>query len=396
MKTLTYHTVYHAQCGNVQVPDQYAQYYKKGLFESMNAGYMTYSFKPISKSVIDFKGLFESTKPKRYANPHEKVCLCLNSQYSTIAYIREHEKTSFFINEALIETIPTEELLKKVNDEVIQQMPKDLNELTFGDVGSVEANDQLFKTKVAGFMQTEFDRNEDAVAPLFCIWIPVFSKNEPSQESICKDLEILVRKSGYEITAVDLYNVKAQPLSKDVSIMVIEIEARYNDIDVQLQDTLYHVTPLENVKSIVSNGIIPHSNSKEFKYPDRVYLFNKHSIQTVEDYGASKILSNHMSSSRKFCIIQVNGKKIRESDQYKSGKLTFYADVTFTDDTSNDAAVFTYDIIPREFFIDKVLMYELDDSGRMKMKDVKGIRQPDVKVVTLKQAMLMNDSSQNA
>ena len=131
---------------------------------------------------------------------------------------------------------------------------------------------------------------------------------------------------------------------------------------------------------------MPYANSKEFIYESRVYLFNQVSLDEREAYGTKKTISLKDLPPRdmRFCMFKINGTKLSQSEEFKSGKLKFFCDLTF-DMINDDDAVFTYEPIPLKYLYDDVMVYEIGPNDKLISRlDKHGQLIPDVKIISMK------------
>ena len=135
----------------------------------------------------------------------------------------------------------------------------------------------------------------------------------------------------------------------------------------KLADVLLHVAPLKYFDKIKKNGLVPKAKSAEFKYNDRVYLFNQCKESLAVSYGKYK--AKDMNDNG-FCIFKIQKNNLENFKNYKNGKLRFYVDTAF--ETENGVqAIFTYNNVPLELLDDVCLMYDgptFDKSRVVKFK----------------------------
>lgn len=232
------------------------------------------------------------------------------------------------------------------------------------------------------------DKPNLKISPLTQFTIPVFSN---CREDFLRNFTKQSRAVGYEINDIVTYDVKTQPFcDKQIKILDITVEARYNDMPYEMSDVLYHVSPARYFAKIRKRGLVPNSKSTEFEYPERVYVFNKQNILNLENYGVNKTMSiPHLKSldDGKFCIFKIDGKKIKTSSEFQSGKLKFYIDGSFTPDDNgpDDIALYTYDVICPKYILDDVMVYDVDfETNDFKYEMINGRKQPIMRIVSLR------------
>lgn len=156
-------------------------------------------------------------------------------------------------------------------------------------------------------------------------------------------------------------------LLPEVDLLVIQFEAKYSAMKFKLADVLLHVAPLKCLEKIKKNGLVPKAKSAEFKYDDRVYLFNQCKESLAVSYGKYK--AKDMKDNG-FCIFKIQKNNLENFKNYKNGKLRFYVDNAFK--TENGVqAIFTYSNVPLELLDDVCLVYDgpkFDKSRAVKFK----------------------------
>lgn len=307
---------------------------------------------------LDWTNIIDQHVSVRIANPYIKpLSRALNSNASTYKWICENEKDKLFIDEALIKTYNVEALLKHLKSICKKSLPREFADLTFGQTGwKDEYKDQRYLD-----WHDVGQQDPLGIAYNLTFRCPVLN-NESNITDLTKKLVQGARLCGYEVTDVQMMDVKEQPtdIEGEVKILQIDFEAKYTEFNVQLSDVMYHTAPTHIFNKIKKNGLVPKSASKHFYYDDRIYLFNKKMMTEIAQYGVFKTIESNRRNQ--FCIFKVDGKKIRESDAYKSGKWKFYADLSFSD-IEDDEAVFTYQNISRDYLLDEVLLFEIEDKA---------------------------------
>lgn len=181
-----------------------------------------------------------------------------------------------------------------------------------------------------------------------------FYKDELSKlETFVKKLSDAFYRDGYFYVNFNWYKVAVQPLKKQIVIISVLFEAKYNELKFDFADVLYHVFPIRLLNKIRKNGLVAKGNSNfndNFNYPDRTYLFNGASEDQIFDFMLYK--AKHEVSNT-YCICKVDGKAL------KSSSLQFYSDPMCLDG-DNSLAIFTYDVIPLKMLENKVLLLKLN------------------------------------
>jgi len=111
----------------------------------------------------------------------------------------------------------------------------------------------------------------------------------------------------------------------------ITFEAKFDEEVVEnVPNTLYHLTPTQNVENILKIGLAPKSRSKASYHPERVYLGK--SIKSVESL-ASQMYQRTGNTS--WTILKI------DTDMIPGGYLKLYTDPNFSED-----AYYTLNNIP--------------------------------------------------
>jgi hypothetical protein len=140
------------------------------------------------------------------------------------------------------------------------------------------------------------------------------------------------------------YITKPQKIN-GINVRCIAFDPIYQDkIKDEVRDEwnyLYHLTPSENIESVLSNGIIPSSKNKLFHYPNRVYLL-KPTVTHNEVVSLAKRLASQ-------CSIQNGRYALFQIDLNKAPK-----NVDFSYDPRHQNGVYTYQQIPKDAIIDYI------------------------------------------
>jgi len=100
-----------------------------------------------------------------------------------------------------------------------------------------------------------------------------------------------------------------------------------------------------------------------FTYPERVYLFNNISFDTMMSYAVHKAMSTQSTS---FSILKIRGEHIVNDPLYKAGKLKFFVDpMFFREKGSKVPAVFTYEVIPSRMIDNECVVQDAGKAPRI-------------------------------
>jgi len=111
----------------------------------------------------------------------------------------------------------------------------------------------------------------------------------------------------------------------------ITFEAKFDEEVVEnVPNTLYHLTPTQNVENILKIGLVPKSRSKASYHPERVYLGK--SIESVESLAPQMY---QRTGNKNFTILKI------DTDMIPGGYLKLYTDPNFSEE-----AYYTLNNIP--------------------------------------------------
>lgn len=288
---------------------------------------------------------------------NEGMYMTLNHPTSLRHYICENEQDWCPTYEGLIATYPIHKLIEKYKTWCNKNLDKTLRELPLSDVlptyfvgSSGKLVDRVVRLK-------RFDQ-------LVTFLLPAYKgKDVKSQISeIVDDFYIC----GYDLSYFERFKDEdvGEQYRDKFDVYKLQFEAKYSQEAITLSKTLYHVTEVKNLPKIRKQGLVPKSKSPEFKYKDRIYLFNVEDIRQVFAYKKLKMFQLNKAgidtSSMQFCVLRIDRDKLQNSSLYKSGKMTFYYDpcynLTQIKQLQDSPGIFTYNNIPRELIEDDFVM----------------------------------------
>ena len=289
---------------------------------------------------------FESHWPDRLDKVDSVRCFRLDSPFNLHQLVYENETRNGIRyrveTEGLTRTYPTEKFLNDIEKMLDANVPDELKELTFQDIGDSDPS------LILGTM----DRTPAAagVSALLSFAVPVYRKDMAEFKDRLIEFTRRSYVHGYDLSSIEEMNHSDR---EDVAVLVVQFEARYSrDNKPKLDDVLYHVSPMRYLPKIRKNGLVPRSKSDEFKYNDRIYLFNGCPMERILEYGRYKARD---INDRGFCLFSIQTEKLKSLDTYKNGNLPLYVDWSF-----DSQAVFTYNNIPLSVIDDTCTMYYLD------------------------------------
>ena len=294
----------------------------------------------------------------------------INHPHRTTLLIRENESEREHIFEGLITTYPKPKLIEQYKDFCEENLNSRLLSLNAGEV--------LTKVK-SGFENKpliDYIIEDPNNPPIIAFMIPFFKtvKTEIDQRNIfIKGLVDRLSVCGYNLSQATQLESKyvIQPFDDEqIEVILVSFEALFFDVPVELSDTLYHVSPSRYFGKIRKYGLIPRSKSDRFKYPERVYLFNKATVSELENYGIRKI--NMLNTKdpipgkpdNSFVIFSIKKEKLENYQPYKEKKTIFYYDPCYKIELGGigeTKAIFTYNNIPRELLDDVCWYYTIDE-----------------------------------
>ena len=147
------------------------------------------------------------------------------------------------------------------------------------------------------------------------------------------------------------YITKPQNIN-GISVRCVAFDPTYQD---KIKDEvrgewnfLYHLTPSENIESILLNGIIPSSKNKLFHYPNRVYLL-KPTVSHNEVVNLVKRLSSQSGKqNEQYALFQIDLNKTPKN-------------VEFSYDPRYQNSVYTYQKIPKDAIVEYITI-DLSDN----------------------------------
>lgn len=329
--------------------DKYMDFYNKpyGLFYEMRDGNVSKYFKNN-----------DSIKTPLYYDM--EPMFSLNHPNKVTKLIRENENDYISVFEGLIKTYPIDKLKNEYKKFYENNVDKELRDIKASEI--VKVKDQNVKMSELSFT------SKDNTSLIFFL-IPVHKNVNP--DSIIKKMIDDFYWCGYNFS----HHNKVKDIQvnekyrNDYDVYMIQFEAKFMETNIKLSDYLFHVSPSRYYDKIRKRGLVPTSKSVEFKYPDRIYLFNKTDMEIVKKYGNKKVCDLRTTNNQKyvnddgFFVFKINRDKLMIHQLYKNGKLVFYIDPCYSPDgilKSECEAIFTYNNIPRELIEDDCLYFEVE------------------------------------
>lgn len=243
---------------------------------------------------------------------------CVNSPFNlrNLIYEKEEKKGVFFLYEGLIKTFPSKKFIDGFWKKVDGVVPDELKDLTWSDVGMGNKDVPLFGDSVSS-------DPADEIHGSIGFFVPVYRDEIDTLRKTVNKVANGMAVHGYCLTDVDEMN---HDLAEEIAVMRVQFEAKFPADRFRFAPTLYHVAPLKYLNKIRKNGLVPKSKSSEFKYDDRVYLFNKMPLEGILQYGEYKA---SQAGDSEFCLFSIDYGKLSSLETFKDGRLKFYVDNAF-------------------------------------------------------------------
>ena len=316
MHAITHEVIEKYPDGYPPFPPEYSKYFKK----SPIAWTVMYNPSVAKKMTFHLDEHFAHVPPS---------CYCLNDPDSSLEFIRTNQRNHRFMMEGLVETYPTANVLKRFKSKFNATVDSALRDAEFPDgfeYGSGKVRDFAYVSDP-----------QEKISPAFAVFAP--AKDKADADCIIKEFTDDFQATGYYMTSYRLMD-DALP---GFLLVLMQLEAKYTDMLADLADVLYHVAPIRCLPKILKNGLVPKAKSAEFKYDDRVYLFNKCPQADVYRYGAYKA---KLAGDDGFCVFKARKDDLLNDQLFKSGKQKLYLDSAFNDEEHPQVAVFTYGNVP--------------------------------------------------
>lgn len=294
---------------------------------------------------------FDRHWPDNLPSVDGRGCFRISSPFNLRRLVQENEvnqNVKYRVEEGLVRSLPTDKFLDSVGKWLEKNLPTDMQNLTFKDIGEEDSDSSTILGTI------DKTPENDGVSAMMSILIPVRKEDMAEFKSRLMSFIEDAYVYGYDLTSIDRYEHKKM---EDVVVLSVQFESRFSNDRFGMADVMYHVAPLKILPKIRKNGLVPKSGSSEFKYKDRVYLFNKCPLARMVQYGKYKA---EETKDDGFCLFTIFREKIESLETFKDGKLNFYVDWAF-DAVPNVEAMFTYGNIPLSVMDDECEVYMLNN-----------------------------------
>lgn len=280
----------------------------------------------------------------------------INGNGFLINFLKEHDNAQIYICEAKRKTVLTKKFLNDYVEYCKKNLPNELLNATFNQLYHNGDNEVI-----VNFVQRT-DANED-ISPVVRVIMPMYANNVSYANKVIRNFIDFASNCGYILTYDSVsHAMYHDKLPHNVTLYFLTFEAMYSNLNVELESSLFHVTLEDSLASIAKNGLLPRAQSSEYKYPPRIYLFNKTEKQKIYDYGEYK--ATHCGKSS-YYVIRIEKNILQNSDLYKSGKITLFRDPAFSSDDENtdQTALFTEDVIPLSMLNDNIAKFDVGNNS---------------------------------
>ena len=313
-------------------------FYKKN-FLKLNAHYRT---RKVSSYMVD-DDIVECKH-----NSNLEAYHCLNSPNNFTKLIRENEANDLIVGEGLIKTYPANKALTIVKKFLNDNLHKELYELKMSQTELVKPHD----LRIVDLKDEDYSDEKKPLSKMSFVF--PFYKDDDLKAFVGKLADKLY-VCGYNYANNMTYSVAVQPFAKKIILVSLLFEAKYYEEDFKFAKWLYHVTTFGKLSKIKRFGLVPKSKSSKFDYPDRVYLFNTSTQDTMFDFIETKA----DGTTTKAVVLKIDSSVLQADNNYKSGKLKLYIDHMFDDTNTNVNALFTYNNLKASLLEDDILVIDV-------------------------------------
>lgn len=286
---------------------------------------------------------------------------CLNDRNNYFRLLRANETGTSILSEALIRTYPTKYLLKTLSTFFKENLPKELLALREKDIIEGGQDKKLLElVEMRDFLGD--------VAQMTTFKIPIYRSDEKFQEKFIKGLSDAAFRFGYGLAQEEKLQTDFQPFEERIDVLQLSFEAKYADFEFKFSNYFYHVTTASRLKRILMFGLVPSSQHHIFKYPDRVYLYNNETVQTMIWHGIDKL---EFLGEDYLALLRIESEPFLKSKNYFNGNPRMYIDSRIQSiDNTEPRAIFTYQKIDRQFIDDHAVLFGVRNGIPFKVKDI--------------------------
>lgn len=279
----------------------------------------------------------------------------MNKSGFLVQLLRKYDNSQVYLNEADAKTVPTKDFINDFIDFCNANLPADLADVTFDQLYHDGDNNVIVNSPPV------ISDKDQVVSPTLCLALPTYANGKAFTNKLIREFIEVVVNDGYFLSyqPSTVHCKFHDGLDDDVMITYLTFEAKYTLLNVSLNGNLFHVTVTENaMKTIAKQGLVPKSESTEFSYPPRIFLFNKAEYDEILAYGKEKAKSKNASC---FYVIRIDKSSIENYEPFKSGEFMLYRDPCFSrlDCSTDETAIFTYDKIPISLLNDNIVRYDM-------------------------------------
>ena len=288
------------------------------------------------------------------------------SSGSLLECIRQHESSIQFFSEAEIATYPTRFLSQElarflcqwftISSCLIQNNLANSRVLVRGKAKIYDLKSDHFLEwqpgdRVAKVLGMQLYNVEEDIAGAVSYYFDLGSTKPILTTQQLKKLIELGDRYGYDYVSHDIQGGEIDSKTQKLYsyVLFIKYEARYLDAAFEVEDKLYHISPLSKRDDILKYGLQPRSKTfmggYSVKHKDRIYLFNGYAKDAMQSF-VNKIEKQEYSHKDKK-MVDVQEFALFVIDRKKIPSLKLYQDNIFQlDDPKHPLALYTYSNIP--------------------------------------------------
>lgn len=309
--------------------------------------------RPASKSIASMLKRVSFIRKLPF-DPYRCNFKVINGKDFLVEFLRKHDAENTYIFETIDNVIPTEEFIGLIKSAYRHDFSEICNatlDQLYGDENHVKALDNV----------KLLDADQE-IASEVIFSLPFYASQSDEMDKFMHTLaNVAMEKYGYFLSNYGYCECDFhKSLKEKAYVMYVSFEPKYTTLNVKLESNLFHVTSESALRDIAVHGIVPKASSSEFKYPPRVYLFNKADHKTILSYGVHKAKS---LNENRFYVIHIEKSKLESYSKYKSGDLTLYRNPQFThtENNADETAIFTYGAIPASVLCKTVMKYDISN-----------------------------------
>lgn len=280
--------------------------------------------------------------------------------------VGEHD--CIFMKEAILKTYPTKLLTKAVAKCLCKQLSIQQCLVSMSLQNAKFANDSQLAiydlgihkfiewepvdgTKFAAMLKCKCMNIEDDIAGRVVYTLGLVTRSkQPSIDAFSSAAQALIQcgqSLGYD------YIAQTTQYNADSKILICQViyESKFQDANIEVEDDLYHITPISTVGNILKFGLSPKSKTyiagEKACHSDRVYLFNGFDKNAISMFARQLEKQSSQYDKLKKLLLQTKDYALLKIDKRKVPNLKLYRDNNFqAKDVKHPIALYTYSNIP--------------------------------------------------